>query len=81
MKLLVRNLTRTLGVNDIKKAFEKHGTVSDCVVVKDQKTNQSKGFGFVEMPNEEEALNAIKALHMTKLGTKSIRVKNADEKA
>lgn len=80
MKLLVRNLTRSLTDSEVSKLFAEHGTVQSCIIVKDENTKQSKGFGFVEMPDEKEAETAIKALNLTKVSTKVIRVKNADEK-
>ena len=47
------------------------------MVVKDDKTGQSKGFGFAEMPNFDEAMNAIEALNGLQLGETKLRVKKA----
>ena len=77
MKLLVRNLARTTTENEIRELFEAHGTVSECDLVLDQKTNLSKGFAFVEMPDEAEAQTALKALHESKVAKSKIRVKVA----
>ncbi|GAM59047.1 RNA-binding protein [Vibrio ishigakensis] len=61
MKLLVRNLARTTTEHEVRVLFTEHGTVKACNLVLDQETGQSKGFAFVEMPNPEEAQQAIKA--------------------
>lgn len=57
--------------------FRKHGKVNSCVIVKDEKTGASKGFGFAEMPKMDEAMNAIEALNGMKLGDSILRVKRA----
>jgi RNA recognition motif-containing protein len=75
MKLLVRNLSRTTTEQEIATLFSTHGTVSACDLVLDQKTNESKGFAFVEMPKEDEAKAAIENLHETRLAKNRIRVK------
>ena len=75
MKLLVRNLARTTTQADILALFEAHGTVASCTLVMDAKTGQSKGFGFVEMPEATEANRAIEALNGQKIDQSKIRVK------
>ena len=75
MKLLVRNLARTTTQADILALFEAHGTVESCTLVMDAKTGQSKGFGFVEMPDDTEANSAIEALNGQKIDQSKIRVK------
>jgi RNA recognition motif-containing protein len=50
MKLLIRNLPRSTTETELRALFEAHGQVQSCSLVLDQKTNLSKGFGFVEMP-------------------------------
>ena len=78
MKLLVRNLARTTIQADVQALFEKHGTVEYCTLVMDAKTGQSKGFGFVEMPQDTEATAAIQALNGRKIDNSKIRVKAAE---
>ena len=78
MKLLVRNLARTTTQADILALFEAHGTVEYCTLVMDAETGQSKGFGFVEMPEEKEANAAIEALNGQKIDESKIRVKLAE---
>lgn len=77
MKLLVRNLARTTTEKEIHELFAAHGTVESCDLVLDKATGQSKGFAFVEMPDEAEAKTALKALHESKVAKSKIRVKEA----
>jgi len=75
MKLLVRNLSRSTTEQEIRILFSAHGKVTECNLVLDQETAKSKGFGFVEMPNEKEAKAALEALHETRIAKNRIRVK------
>ena len=77
MKLLVRNLSRSTTEQEIRILFSAHGGVNECTLVLDQETGKSKGFAFVEMPNEKEAKKAIEALHETRIAKNRIRVKIA----
>lgn len=77
MKLLVRNLSRSTTEQEIRILFSAHGSVTECSLVLDQETGKSKGFGFVEMPNENEAKLALSALHETRVAKNRIRVKIA----
>ncbi len=77
MKLLVRNLSRTTTEQEIRVLFSNHGSVTECSLVLDQETGKSKGFAFVEMPNESEAKLAIVTLHETRVAKNRIRVKIA----
>jgi len=77
MKLLVRNLSRSTTEQEIRNLFSEHGSVTECSLVLDQLTGKSKGFGFVVMPNENEAKAAITALHEVRVAKNRIRVKEA----
>ncbi|OUS28791.1 RNA recognition motif containing protein [Thalassotalea sp. 42_200_T64] len=77
MKLLVRNLSRSTTEQEIRILFSAHGSVNECNLVLDQQTAKSKGFAFVEMPNETEAKAAISALHESRVAKNKIRVKIA----
>ena len=77
MKLLVRNLSRTTTEQEINTMFSAHGNVTECSLVLDQETGKSKGFAFVEMPDDSEAKSAIGALHETRVAKNKIRVKIA----
>ena len=78
MKLIVLNLPRDFTENELAKLFKAHGNIKNCSLVIDEKTGRSKGFGFVEMALEHEALAVIKELHGSKVGNTKIRVKQAD---
>ena len=62
MKILVRNLDRTVPQAELLKLFQAYGTVDSCTLVMDEVTKKSKGFAFVEMPHGREAVKAIKGL-------------------
>ncbi len=81
MKLLVRNLPRTLSAEALRELFEKHGAVQSCNLVMDPKTGLSKGFGFVEMPRPGDAKAAVKTLNGHDIAGMKIRVKKAQPKA
>lgn len=77
MKLLVRNLARTTTEHEIRGLFSAHGTVTQCDLIMDQETGKSKGFAFLEMPDEDEAKTALNSLNMTSVAKSKIRVKFA----
>jgi len=77
MKLIVLNLPRNLDEHGLEKLFKVYGAVTACTLVHDDKRGASKGFGFVEMEREEDAIQAIQNLHGTKLKQSRIRVKPA----
>jgi len=77
MKLIALNLPRDFDEQDLEKLFKDHGSVAACNLVLDDKSGASKGFGFVEMELEEEAMVAIEKLHGTKVNKNKIRVKPA----
>lgn len=78
MKLLVRNLDRTLDEDTLRKMFEAFGRTQSCTIVMDPKSGVSKGFGFVEMPVPGEAKAAMKQLNGTVVSDLTIRVKKAE---
>ena len=63
MELYVGNLTYDTTSDDLQRLFEPYGTVTSAQVISDRDTGRSKGFGFVEMANSQEAQNAIEALN------------------
>lgn len=77
MKLIALNLPRDFDEQKLKDLFKVHGPVKDCTVVLDEKSSVSKGFGFVEMELEDDAMIAIEKLHGTKVKQHRIRVKPA----
>jgi RNA recognition motif-containing protein len=62
-KLHVGNLTNSATSSDLQGWFTPFGTVQSAIVVSDRETGRSKGFGFVEMDTDAEALAAIQGLH------------------
>ena len=78
MKLLVRNLSRATTEYELRTLFAEHGKVTTCNLVLDKETGQSKGFAFLEMPNDIESKSAIKALNQSTVDKSKIRVKLAD---
>ena len=78
MKLIALNLPRDLSEQDLEKLLKVHGNVTACNLVLDDETGASKGFGFVEMALEQEAMAAIEKLHGTKVDQNKIRVKPAN---
>jgi RNA recognition motif-containing protein len=80
MKILVRNLERTVTEAEVLALFKQFGTVGSCTLVLDAETGKSKGFAFVEMPNAREAIKAIKGLNTLRVHGHGIRVKAAEDK-
>jgi len=62
-KLYVGNLPWALSNDQLKDTFKPHGNVVSAKIVTDKESGRSRGFGFVEMENENEANSAIKALN------------------
>jgi RNA recognition motif-containing protein len=75
MNILIRNLSRKITESDIREMFSPFGEISSLNIVMDEKTNTSKGFGFVEMDDPKEAKSAIQALNGKKIDGEKIRVK------
>ena len=80
MDIYVGNFGYDVTDNDLKAAFEAYGEVESARVIMDRDAGRSKGFGFVEMPDKEEALKAIEALNETELGGRNITVNESKPK-
>jgi RNA recognition motif-containing protein len=76
-KLFIGNLSWSTTDNSLRAFFEQVGTVESARVVMDKMTGKSRGFGFVEMPNAEEAQKAIADLNERDLDGRNIRVSEA----
>ena len=74
------NLAYTTTEDDLRSAFEQYGTVEKVSVISDRLTGRSRGFGFVEMPNDEEGKNAIANLHDVDLKGRKLLVREARPK-
>ena len=77
MNIYVGNLPYNLTEDDLKAAFSEFGEVSSANIIMDKMSGQSKGFGFVEMPDNAEADQAIKALNERALNGRNIKVNQA----
>ena len=80
MKIFIAGLPYDLDDAELEEIFEKFGKVVSAKVAMDRETGKSKGFGFVEMPNEVEAKDAIESLNDISLGKKPLIVKQAEDK-
>ena len=77
MNIYVGNLSYGVSDDNLREVFEAFGAVSSAKVITDKYSGRSKGFGFVEMPNDDEAQNAINALNESELDGRNIVVKKA----
>jgi len=77
MNLYVGNLPHSHSEAQIRTAFEQYGAVSSVALIKDKFTGQPRGFGFVEMPNQGEANQAIAGLNGQDLGGRTLTVNEA----
>ncbi|MFN4255786.1 MAG: RNA recognition motif domain-containing protein, partial [Saprospiraceae bacterium] len=78
MNIFVAKLNFDTIEDDLRAAFEEFGEVTSCSIVTDKFTGKSKGFGFVEMANDEEGQKAIDALNETDFDGRTIVVKVAE---
>ncbi len=76
-RLYVGNLPYTISSSDLEKLFSAHGQVQSAEVIADRDTGRSKGFGFVEMGNNDEAQAAIAALNGQDQGGRALTVNEA----
>lgn len=73
-KLYVGNLPWTFNNNQLLDTFKPHGSVISAKVVTDKESGKSRGFGFVEMENENDANSAIKKLNGSELNGRKLVV-------
>lgn len=78
MNIFVAKLNFDTRDSDLQNAFEDFGSVDSVKIIMDKFTGRSKGYGFVEMPNDEEGQNAINGLNDTELDGRTIVVKKAE---
>lgn len=78
MNLFVAKLSSSTTGDDLQEIFSAYGEVTSAKVIFDRETGNSKGFGFVEMSNDEEAKAAISALNESEVDGKEIVVKEAN---
>ena len=79
-KLYVGNIPFTTTEEDLRSAFERHGTVGSVNVITDRETGRPRGFAFVEMDDANAAEEAMRALDGSDLGGRSLRVNEAHDR-
>ena len=80
MTLFVAGLPYDLDDAELEEIFEKFGTIASAKVSMDRETGKSRGFGFVDMPVDAEAKEAIEHLNDISLGKKPLVVKRAEDR-
>ncbi len=78
MNIYVGNLAFSVTEDSLKKLFSEFGEVESAKIIMDRYTNRSKGFGFIEMPSNSEADQAIKNLNGKRIDGSNIKVNPAD---
>ena len=77
MNIYVGNLNYDLSEDDLKNAFEEYGAVESVKIIIDRYSGRSKGFGFIEMNNNDEAKAAMEALSGTELSGRTLVINEA----
>ena len=80
MNIYVGNLAYGVSEEELKEIFSEFGEVASVNLITDKFSGQSKGFGFIEMPNNSEADTAIKALNKSELKGRDIKVNQAEQR-
>ena len=81
MNIYVGNLSFSVSETDLREAFAAYGQVATASIIKDKFSGESRGFGFVEMPNADEAKAAIEGMKNKDLNGRAIRVNEAQPRA
>jgi len=74
MNIYIGNLPFNMGEEDLREIFEEYGEVSSAKIVMDKLTGRSKGFGFVEMDDDDSAKKAIEELNNAEVSGRNIKV-------
>ena len=77
MNIYIGNLPKTTNDEVVRKLFEEHGEVTEIKLLKDQYTDELRGFGFVTMPSQEDAQKAIQEVNETELEGHTLIVNEA----
>lgn len=80
MNIYVGNLSWNMSEEDLRSLFEQYGTVSTVKIVKDRETGRSRGFGFVDMPDDNEGQAALTNLYDTEVMGRKIIVNESQTK-
>ena len=76
-KIYVGNFSFSMTESELRSLFEPHGSIESATIATDRDTGRSRGFGFVSMPNDEEAEKAMAALNGKDLGGRALTVNEA----
>jgi len=77
VNIYIGNISYQTTEDDVSTLFGEHGAVDSVHLISDRETGRSKGFGFVEMPNDEEAKKAIEAVDGSEFGGRQLKVNEA----
>jgi cold-inducible RNA-binding protein len=77
VKIYVGNLPFKMTLEELSEMFEAHGDVADAVIINDRETGRSKGFGFIEISEDQAAKAAIDALNGKDVGGRALTVNEA----
>jgi RNA recognition motif-containing protein len=80
MNIFVGSLPFRMDESELREHFEAYGEVESVKIITDKFTGRSRGFGFVEMANDEEAKKAIEELNGTEIGGRAIIVNKSEER-
>jgi RNA recognition motif-containing protein len=80
MNIYVGNLAPQVTEDQLREAFESFGAVSKVAIIKDKATGEARGFGFVEMPSNEIAQQAIESMNGKEIGGRALKVNEAKPK-
>lgn len=78
MNIYIGNLPGSITEDKLKSLFAEYGEIESVKLIRDRFSNRPKGFGFIDMPSNSEADQAIKALNGNRLDGNDIKVKPAD---
>lgn len=81
MNVYVNNLSHAEISGDLRIAFEAHGKVASVTIITDEFNGKKRGFGIIEMPNEDEAKSAIEALEGSKVAGRNLHLSDRRNKS
>ena len=80
VRIYVGNLSFNATEEDIRQAFAEHGEVAEVNIIQDRETGRSRGFAFVEMPDDGQAKEAIEKVNLTEIDGRAVTVNEARPK-
>jgi len=80
MNIFIGSLPFRVKEEELKGFFEEYGEVASCRIITDKFSGRSKGYGFIEMPNDDQALKAIEELNGSEVDGRTIVVNKAEER-